>query len=61
MPVIADPETMNNSYVEQIVASAKAAIDKAAETVNLSQPRGRGRPQLRRVYDRQSAGPLLFV
>lgn len=31
MPVIGDPETMNNTYVEQIVSSAKAAIDKAAE------------------------------
>jgi dipeptidyl aminopeptidase/acylaminoacyl peptidase len=31
MPVIGDPETMNNTYVEQIVADAKAAIDKAAE------------------------------
>jgi dipeptidyl aminopeptidase/acylaminoacyl peptidase len=31
MPVIGDPETMNNTYVEQIVASAKAAIDKAVE------------------------------
>jgi dipeptidyl aminopeptidase/acylaminoacyl peptidase len=31
MPVIGDPETMNNTYVEQIVASAKAAIDQAAE------------------------------
>jgi len=31
MPVIGDPETMNNTYVEQIVASAKAAIDKATE------------------------------
>ncbi len=30
MPVIGDPETMNNTYVEQVVASAKAAIDKAA-------------------------------
>jgi dipeptidyl aminopeptidase/acylaminoacyl peptidase len=29
MPVIGDPETMNNTYVEQIVASAQAAIDKA--------------------------------
>ncbi|MCX6135295.1 MAG: prolyl oligopeptidase family serine peptidase [Ignavibacteriales bacterium] len=28
MPVIGDPETMNNTFVEQIVASAKAAIDK---------------------------------
>lgn len=31
MPVVGDPETMNNTYVEQIVADAKAAIDKAAE------------------------------
>jgi dipeptidyl aminopeptidase/acylaminoacyl peptidase len=31
MPVIGDPETMNNTYVEQIVASAQAAIAKAAE------------------------------
>ena len=31
MPVIGDPETANNSYIEQVVASAKAAIDKAAE------------------------------
>ncbi len=31
MPVIGDPETMNNTYVQQITASAKAAIDKAAE------------------------------
>jgi dipeptidyl aminopeptidase/acylaminoacyl peptidase len=31
MPVIGDPETMNNTYVEQIVASAEAAIDKAVE------------------------------
>ncbi|HZS08223.1 MAG TPA: prolyl oligopeptidase family serine peptidase [Blastocatellia bacterium] len=31
MPVVGDPETMNNTYVEQIVASAQAAIDKAVE------------------------------
>jgi dipeptidyl aminopeptidase/acylaminoacyl peptidase len=31
MPVIGDPETVNNTYVEQIVANAKAAIDKAVE------------------------------
>lgn len=29
MPVIGDPETMNNTYIEQIVSSAEAAIDKA--------------------------------
>jgi dipeptidyl aminopeptidase/acylaminoacyl peptidase len=31
MPVVGDPETVNNTFVEQIVMSAKAAIDKAAE------------------------------
>src|SRR5947209_6585019 len=37
MPVIGDPETMNNTYVEQIVASAKAAIDKAV-TMGVTDP-----------------------
>jgi dipeptidyl aminopeptidase/acylaminoacyl peptidase len=31
MPVIGDAETMNDTFVKQIVASAKAAIDKAAD------------------------------
>jgi dipeptidyl aminopeptidase/acylaminoacyl peptidase len=31
MPVIGDPETANNTYLEQIIGSAKAAIDKADE------------------------------
>lgn len=31
MPVVGDPETMNNTYVEQISASAQAAIDKGVE------------------------------
>lgn len=31
MPVVGNPETVNNTYVEQIVMSAQAAIDKAAE------------------------------
>lgn len=31
MPVIGDPETVNDTFVEQIVASARAAIDKAVE------------------------------
>ncbi len=31
MPVVGDPETVNNTYVEQIVMSAQAAIDKATE------------------------------
>jgi dipeptidyl aminopeptidase/acylaminoacyl peptidase len=31
MPIVGDPETMNDTFVEQIVASAQAAIDKAVE------------------------------
>ncbi len=31
MPVIGDPETMNDTFVEQIVSAAQAAIDKAVE------------------------------
>ncbi|MGH9899283.1 MAG: alpha/beta hydrolase family protein, partial [Pyrinomonadaceae bacterium] len=31
IPIVGDPETANNTYIEQLVASAKAAIDKAAE------------------------------
>ena len=30
MPIVGDPDTVNNTYVEQITADAKAAIDKAA-------------------------------
>jgi len=31
MPVIGDPETMNDTFIEQVVGAAKAAIDKAVE------------------------------
>jgi len=31
IPIVGNPETMNNTYIEQLVAGAKAAIDKAAE------------------------------
>src|SRR5450759_3161839 len=31
MPVVGDPDTVNDSYIKQIVDDAKAAIDKAAE------------------------------
>ena len=63
MPVVGDdPDTVNNTYIEQIVADAKAAIDKAAE-MGVTDPsaRRRGRPQLRRVHDRQPAGALRSV
>jgi dipeptidyl aminopeptidase/acylaminoacyl peptidase len=31
MPIIGDPETMNDTFIKQVVSSAKAAIDKAVE------------------------------
>jgi dipeptidyl aminopeptidase/acylaminoacyl peptidase len=31
MPIVGSPETMNDTFIEQIVASARAAIDKAVE------------------------------
>jgi dipeptidyl aminopeptidase/acylaminoacyl peptidase len=31
MPVIGTPETVNNTYIEQVVSDAKAAINKAVE------------------------------
>jgi dipeptidyl aminopeptidase/acylaminoacyl peptidase len=31
IPIVGDPETVNNTYVEQLVDGAKAAIDKAVE------------------------------
>lgn len=31
MPIVGPPQTVNDTYVEQLVADAKAAIDKAAE------------------------------
>jgi len=31
IPIVGDPETVNNTYLEQLVASAQAAIDKAVQ------------------------------
>jgi dipeptidyl aminopeptidase/acylaminoacyl peptidase len=31
MPIVGSPETVNNTYIEQLTMSAKAAIDKATE------------------------------
>jgi dipeptidyl aminopeptidase/acylaminoacyl peptidase len=31
IPIVGDPETVNNTYIEQLVMGAEAAIDKAAE------------------------------
>jgi dipeptidyl aminopeptidase/acylaminoacyl peptidase len=57
MPVVGNPESMNDTYVEQITASAEAAIDTLAA-------RGRDRPsacrcrwaQLWGIHDGESAG-----
>ncbi len=38
MPVVGDPETVNNTYVEQIVSSARAAVEKAAQ-MGVTDPR----------------------
>jgi dipeptidyl aminopeptidase/acylaminoacyl peptidase len=38
MPVIGDPETVNDTFVTQIVANAQAAIDKATE-MGVADPR----------------------
>jgi hypothetical protein len=62
MPVVGDPETMNNTYVEQVVASAKAAIDKAVEMGVTGSAAGVGaqlaprRPQLLATGDLFRAG-----
>ena len=56
MPVVGDPETMNDTYIEQIAASARAAIE-TLDKKGVIDPEGRrGRPQLRRVHDGQPAG-----
>jgi dipeptidyl aminopeptidase/acylaminoacyl peptidase len=31
IPIVGDPQTVNNTYIQQLTMSAKAAIDKAAE------------------------------
>ncbi len=38
MPVVGDPETVNNTFIEQIVASAKAAID-TVDAMGVADPR----------------------
>ena len=31
MPIVGDAETVNNTYVEQLLMDAQAAVDKAVE------------------------------
>ena len=57
MPVVGDPETMNDTYVEQISGSAKAAIDALdAKGVVDRETCDYRRSQLRRVHDREPSG-----
>ena len=59
MPIVGPGETANDTYVQQLVASAQAAVDKAVrDGRHRSRSRGRRRPQLRRLHDRQPAGAL---
>ena len=59
MPIVGPGETANDNYVEQLVASAQAAVDKAVEIgIADRAPHRRRRPQLRRVHDGEPAGAL---
>ena len=59
MPIVGAGETANDTYVEQLAMSAEAAVDKVVEMGVADRDRiGVGRPQLRRVHDRQPAGAL---
>ena len=59
MPIVGPGETANDTYVEQLVASAKAAVDKAVEMGVADRDRDRRRrPQLRRVHDGEPARAL---
>ena len=31
MPIVGDPRTVNNTYIEQLLMDAQAAVDKAVE------------------------------
>ena len=59
IPIVGAGETANDTYVEQLVAGAQAAIDAAVALGVTDRDRvGVGRPQLRRVHDGQPAGAL---
>ena len=50
MPIVGPGETANDTYIEQLVASAQAAVDKAVDAGrHRSRSRRRRRPQLRRA------------
>ncbi len=62
MPVVGTIDVVNNTYVEQIVADAKAAIDKAAAMGVIDPNRvGVGGHSYGGVHDRESAGALQSV
>ena len=59
IPIVGEGDAQpNDTYVEQLVAGAKAAIDEGVTPRRRrSQPRRRHGPLLRRVHDRQSPRP----
>ena len=62
MPIVGAGETANDSYVEQLVASAQAAVDKVVEMGVADRDRiGVGGHSLRRVHDRQPARALAHL
>jgi hypothetical protein len=58
MPIVGDPETMNDTFLEQIVASSQAAIDALAARGVADQTRVGVGGQLRRLHDGQSTRAL---
>ena len=59
MPIIGEGDTANDTYVEQLVASAQAAIDAVVEMGVADRDRiAYRRSQLRRLHDRQPARPF---
>ena len=62
MPIIGPGETANDTYVEQLVASAQAAIDKVVEMGVADRDRiGVGGHSYGGVHDREPAGALAAV
>ena len=59
MPIVGDPLTVNDTYVEQIVRFGEGRDRQGRrDGRRRSRPRRRRRAQLRRVHDREPAGAL---
>ena len=62
MPVVGDPETMNDTFVEQIVAGREGGDRRdRLDGRRRSEAGGGDGAQLRRVHDREPAGPLRLL